>query len=81
MRLSRRYLGGKSFIFFSLESFDDIHEGSSTFGNAVIDSGVAKALDALTNYSLAASFGVDISEDERDRLRVESDRLFDEAKK
>ncbi|HEY5582278.1 MAG TPA: hypothetical protein VIK56_14170 [Rhodoferax sp.] len=58
--------------FAALQHLGDWHEGGSTLLNMLFDTGLFEALDTLANYDMTASFGVNVSVDERAHLKAES---------
>lgn len=61
--------------FSALSCFQDRHEGSSTLLNMQFDTGLFDALNAFANYDSTAILGVNISAEERARLRTEGEAL------
>ena len=65
----------KRLYFSALSRFQDQHEGSSTNLNMYADTGLFDAIHAFANYFSTAALDVNISADERDRLRREGNAI------
>jgi hypothetical protein len=74
-------LSSGQLFFASLASFaDDPHEGSGTEINRANDTGLFDALHAFVHKTLPASLGVDVSPEDRARLRAEAEQEMNAAR-